>query len=173
MKYYTLFFLLLTVVSCSNPTEKETTKVSSNLEKEIIQKALNNWHKNASEANFDAYFKAMSATSFFIGTDASENWDKEAFKNFSKPHFDKGKAWSFNAIDRNIYIDTEGDIAWFDELLDTWMGVCRGSGVLKKSNNSWKIEQYVLSLTIPNNNIEAVKKLNSKHDSIFVNRLKK
>jgi len=36
MKYYTLFFLLLTVVSCSNPTEKETTKVSSNLEKEII-----------------------------------------------------------------------------------------------------------------------------------------
>lgn len=172
MRYYAVLFLII-MVSCSTNQQKELDKVHTNLEKEAIQMVLNNWHKDASDANFEAYFKAMSNTSFFIGTDATENWGKEAFKNFSKPHFEKGKAWSFKTIDRNIYVAVKGEIAWFDELLDTWMGICRGSGVLKKSNNIWKIEHYVLSLTIPNDNIEAVKNLNKKHDSIFLKKLKK
>jgi len=164
---------MLLAVSCSKNEQKKTLKVNTISEKEAIQTILINWHKNAAEANFDAYFNAMSTRSIFIGTDASENWNIEAFKNFSKPHFDKGKAWSFAAIDRNIYIDTEGNIAWFDELLDTWMGICRGSGVLKKTDNYWKIEHYVLSLTTPNDNIEVVKSINKKHDSIFLKNFKK
>ena len=164
---------MLLAVSCSKNEQKKTLRVNTISEKEAIQTVLINWHKNAAEANFDAYFNAMSNKSIFIGTDASENWSIEAFKNFSKPHFDKGKAWSFTAIDRNIYIDTEGNIAWFDELLDTWMGICRGSGVLKKTDNYWKIEHYVLSLTTPNDNIEVVKSINKKHDSIFLKNFKK
>jgi hypothetical protein len=36
--------------------------------------------------------------------------------------------------------------AWFDELLNTQMKICRGSGVLvKKIGQEWKIKQYVLS----------------------------
>jgi len=173
MKFYSLLFLMLLMVSCSKNEQKKVNRVNTISEKEAIQTVLINWHKNAAEANFDAYFNAMSTRSIFIGTDASENWNIEAFKNFSKPHFDKGKAWSFAAIDRNIYIDTEGNIAWFDELLDTWMGICRGSGVLKKTDNYWKIEHYVLSLTTPNDNIEVVKSINKKHDSIFLKNFKK
>jgi hypothetical protein len=30
------------------------------------------------------------------------------------------------------------------------MGVCRGSGIVKKTPNGWKIEQYHLSVTVPN-----------------------
>ena len=164
---------MLLAVSCSKNEQKKTLIVNTISEKKAIQTVLINWHKNAAEANFDAYFNAMSNKSIFIGTDASENWNIEAFKNFSKPHFDKGKAWNFNAFDRNIYIDPEGNIAWFDELLDTWMGICRGSGVLKKTDNSWKIEHYVLSLTTPNDNIEEVKRINAKHDSIFLKKFKK
>ena len=164
---------MLLAVSCSKNEQKKTLRVNTISEKEAIQTVLINWHKNAAEANFDAYFNAMSNKSIFIGTDASENWNIEAFKNFSKPHFDKGKAWNFNAFNRNIYIDPEGNIAWFDELLDTWMGICRGSGVLKKTDNSWKIEHYVLSLTTPNDNIEEVKRINAKHDSIFLKKFKK
>lgn len=173
MKFYSLLFLMLLAVSCSKNEQKKTLRVNTISEKKAIQTVLINWHKNAAEANFDAYFNAMSNKSIFIGTDASENWNIEAFKNFSKPHFDKGKAWNFNAFDRNIYIDPEGNIAWFDELLDTWMGICRGSGVLKKTDNSWKIEHYVLSLTTPNDNIEEVKRINAKHDSIFLKKFKK
>ncbi len=50
-------------------------------------------------------------------------------------------------------------MVWFDELLDTWMGTCRGSGVLEKNNKEWKIKQYVLSVTIPNDSIQKVIKL--------------
>jgi hypothetical protein len=31
----------------------------------------------------------------FIGTDATENWNKMQFQAFAKPFFDRGKAWSF------------------------------------------------------------------------------
>jgi len=100
------------------------TNAQSKTEKETISNVLNNWHKAASDANFDAYFDLMTDDAVFIGTDATENWQNEAFKAFSKPYFDKGKAWSFTAIERNIYINSTNDFAWFDELLDTQMKIC-------------------------------------------------
>ena len=90
----------------------------------------------AAEANFDAYFGKMDTISVFIGTDASENWTKKEFSDFSKPYFDKGKAWDFKTLERNIYVNTSGDFVWFDELLNTWMGTCRGSGVLEKKGET-------------------------------------
>jgi hypothetical protein len=30
------------------------------------------------------------------------------------------------------------------------MGTCRGSGILEKSGTQWKISQYHLSVTVPN-----------------------
>ena len=52
------------------------------------------------------------------------------------------------------------------------MGTCRGSGVFEKTNNEWKIKHYVLSLAIPNENMDAVVKVKNKNDSIFLNKLK-
>ena len=52
----------------------------------------------------------------------------------------------------------------FDELLDTWMGVCRGSGVIELVDKKLKIKHYVLSLTIPNDIIDDVIKMNSKEE---------
>ena len=60
-----------------------------------INEVLNAWHKAAADADFDAYFGKMTGDSVFLGTDATENWDYEAFKAFSKPYFNRGKAWSF------------------------------------------------------------------------------
>lgn len=158
--------------SCENkPSNTKDLKDAS--EKEVINTMLDAWHKSASEAKYDAYFNAMSNTSVFIGTDASENWSNKDFKVFSKPFFDLGKAWDFKPVKRNIYISAEGNLAWFDELLNTWMGVCRGSGVLSKTEGNWKIEHYVLSVTIPNENITEVIALNKEKDSIFLSRLKK
>jgi hypothetical protein len=34
--------------------------------------------------------------------------------------------------------------AWFDELLNTQMKICRGSGV-SKVGNDWKIKHYVIN----------------------------
>tara|TARA_R110001583_G_scaffold83631_3_gene220703 strand:+ start:9249 stop:9809 length:561 start_codon:yes stop_codon:yes gene_type:complete len=167
-----LIALIILFISCE-PTKNTDEKVNVLLEKEAIGTMLDGWHKSAAAANFEIYFEAMTDKSVFIGTDASENWTIKEFKNFSKPYFDKGKAWSFTPIERNIYVYNDGKIAWFDELLDTWMGVCRGSGVLKKVDTMWKIEHYVLSLTIPNENIQEVKNVNREKDSLFLSKIRK
>ena len=116
----------------------------------------------------------MTSDGVFLGTDATENWQNEAFKAFSKPYFDKGKAWSFTAVDRNIYVD--GNVAWFDEVLDTQMELCRGSGVLKLVDGNWKIAHYVLSILVPNENVDTLVKIKKQKDSLllvaFKNKMK-
>lgn len=126
-----------------------------------VNKLLDNWHKAASEANFDAYFNVLSEESIYIGTDATENWSKKEFIAFAKPYFDKGKAWNFKAIERNIYLSPDKKTVWFDELLDTQMKICRGSGILIKEKGQWKIKHYVLSMTVPNENVNEVVKIKS------------
>ena len=129
---------------------------------------LDAWHKAASEANYKNYFDAMSDDAVFIGTDATENWNKAAFQIYAKPYFDKGKAWSFTALERHIYFSDNKKIAWFDELLDTQMKICRGSGVLIFVNNQWKINHYVLSMTIPNDNSDEVIKIKTPIEEALI-----
>lgn len=136
-----------------------------------IGNTLDLWHKAAAEANFDDYFGRMAADGVFIGTDAFENWQNEEFRDFSRPYFEKGKAWSFKAVERNIYLDEAGTIAWFDELLDTRMALCRGSGVLVLENDQWKIKHYVLSLTIPNDDVATIVAAKKERDSIYMSKL--
>lgn len=141
-------------------------------EKEQINKVLDAWHKAAAEANFKDYFDAMAEESIFIGTDATENWNKTDFKAFAKPYFYKGKAWNFTALERNIYFSNDKKTAWFDELLDTQMKICRGSGVLVLVNGQWKIKHYVLSMTIPNDNIDEVLKAKTPIEDKLISTLK-
>ena len=154
-KTFLFIFISLFLLNCKQqvPATKEAA-----IKKEVAA-VLNSWHQAATDADFENYFSKMDSISVFIGTDASENWTKKEFSNFSKPYFDKGKAWDFKTIERNIYINKNKDVVWFDELLATWMGTCRGSGVLEKNNTQWKIKQYVLSVTIPNDSIQKVIKL--------------
>jgi len=164
MKYkITLYFLLLIGL----------TSFAQNQSKKPINKMIDAWHKAAADANFNGYFDAMTDDAIFIGTDATENWDKKAFIAFAKPYFDKGKAWSFTAVERNIYFSADGKMAWFDELLNTQMKICRGSGVLVKINNQWKIKHYVLSMTIPNDNVDEVVKIKTPIEDALLDELKK
>ena len=139
-----------------------------------INLVLDNWHQAAAEANFNLYFNAMTEDAIFIGTDATENWNKPAFIQFAKPYFDKGKAWSFTKLERNIYFSSDRKMAWFDELLNTQMKICRGSGVLVvDKNGNWKIKHYVLSMTIPNDNMDEVLKIKSFIEDKEIEKLKK
>ncbi|MGW9684926.1 nuclear transport factor 2 family protein [Flagellimonas sp. 2504JD1-5] len=142
-------------------------------EKKIIAGLLDQWHQAAANADYEAYFGMMTSDGVFIGTDATENWQNEAFREFSKPYFDRGRAWSFTAVERNIYLNGANDIAWFDELLDTQMKLCRGSGVIKKENGQWKIAHYVLSIAVPNENVGEIIQLKKEKDSLLLLDLKK
>ena len=138
-----LFFmtLILSLEACQSKT---------NTESEEINTLLENWHLAASHADLDADFSVFADNAIYIGTDASERWTKPEFFSFCEPHFKKGKAWDFKAYDRQIYFSEDGKTAWFDELLNTWMGVCRASGVLIYKDNSWKLSHYQLSVTVKN-----------------------
>ena len=162
-----VILLLASILSFNGFSQKKDNKTYQKIE--II---LDNWHKAAAEANFDYYFNVMHHESIFIGTDATENWNKQEFIAFAKPYFDKGKAWSFKSLQRNIYFDKSQNTAWFDELLDTQMKICRGSGVLIKVGNDWKIAHYVLSMTIPNDNTNEVVKIKEKIENGVIEKLK-
>ncbi len=155
--------LLMGSKSFSQNTDSDRKKINS---------TLDSWHKAAANAEFDNYFSFMTSNGVFIGTDASENWKLDAFKAFSKPYFDKGKAWNFTSLQRNIYFDKSQKTAWFDELLDTQMKICRGSGVLIKEGKNWKIAHYVLSMTVPNDNTDEVVKIKEKIENGFIEKLK-
>jgi ketosteroid isomerase-like protein len=159
MKKITVFIFLLFGITISAQ------------DKSNIDQALTQWHEAASEANFEEYFSLMTEDGVFIGTDPTENWQNKDFRAFSKPYFDRGKAWNFKTLERNIYKEENSDIAWFDELLSTQMGICRGSGVLKKTEEGWKIAHYVLSITIPNENVEEATALKKPFDQKLIDSL--
>lgn len=114
MKKLLIVFCLLSAIRlAAQDRDKTEMKINQQLEA---------WHKAAADADFDAYFELMTDDAVFIGTDADENWQLQAFKAYAKPHFDRGKAWSFSTLERTIYHPKKSKIAWFDELLDTQMG---------------------------------------------------
>lgn len=140
-------FLLLLAVLCLSA---QTISAAGASERVSVEKVLDDLNTYAAKADFSNYFYLFAEESVFVGTDAGEVWNKREFMAYAKPHFDKGKAWNFRSVKRNVYFSGDKTLAWFDEILDTQMKLCRGSGVLQKIDGVWKIRQYVLSMTIPN-----------------------
>ncbi len=136
--------------------------------KKQIALMLDSFNLAAANADYKQYFNFFTDDAIFIGTDATEYWNKKSFMIWAKPFFDQKQTWNFKSISRNIYFGKCSDIAWFDELLNTPMKICRGSGVVVKQNKQWKVQQYVLSATIPNSQMDAVIKMKTSiEDSII------
>ena len=142
------------------------------VDRDDVNQVMDQWHKAAGEANFKEYFDLMDESSIFIGTDATERWNKQEFMDYAKPHFDKGKAWNFTSLERNVDFSEDGKTAWIDELLNTQMKICRGSGVLVKENGKWLIKHYVLSMTIPNDLVDQVVPLKSDIEDKIIEEYK-
>ncbi len=118
---------------------------------------LDDWHLAAASADFARYFGHLADDAVFLGTDATERWTKAAFETYARPHFAKGKAWTFRATRRAVRFAGSG-YAWFDEDLETLgLGPARGSGVLALRDGRWRIVQYNLALTVPNERFALVR----------------
>ncbi len=145
-----LFLLvILGLGSCIKPPSPSHSRQN-------INSLLNNWHKAAATADEDIFFGSMTQDAIYLGTDKTERWTRTDFEKWSKPFFEKKSAWSFTPKDRIIYFSPNGKTAWFEELLDTWMGICRGSGVLLLTEKGWKIKHYNLALTVDNDKMNEV-----------------
>jgi hypothetical protein len=117
--------------------------------KHQINAFIDEWHDDAAHARL-AYFDKMARNGIYIGTDKTELWNRDQFKAWAKKYFERKSAWTFKATRRNIYLSDDKKLIWFDELLDTQMGVCQASGVMRKTVKGFEIEHYQLSIAVPN-----------------------
>lgn len=148
MKNLALFVLLI-LFACNSKTVSFSKEYKAS-KTQAINQLLDDWHKAAADADLKNYFNKLTEDAIYLGTDASERWTKAEFYKFCKPYFDKGKAWDFIPSKRTIYFSENYKTAWFEETLDTWMGDCRGSGVLIFQKPEWKIKHYNLAVAVPN-----------------------
>jgi hypothetical protein len=156
---FSLFFACCVIGFGFIAQKKPSTGVSKITPDDRLNSLMDTWHKNATLAQFDAYFAATSDNFVFYGTAPAEKWDKETFKTFCKPYFDSTRTWRFTPSNRVWNFSKDGKIAWFDEDLQTWMLDCRGSGVCEKTKQGWKLAYYNLSVVIENEKIQEFIKL--------------
>jgi hypothetical protein len=132
---------LLLVLLAVSPSSTEIADIAS---------VLDDFHRAAAAADEVRYFAHFDPDGVFLGTDATERWTVVEFRVYAHARFAKGKGWTYRPRDRHVTLTPEGT-AYFDELLDNdKYGVCRGTGVLRKVNGTWRIAQYTLSFTVPN-----------------------
>ncbi|HWE22969.1 MAG TPA: nuclear transport factor 2 family protein [Myxococcales bacterium] len=131
---------------------------SATVDQKGVEAELDDFHDAAARADEERYFAHFAPDGVFLGTDATERWNVAAFRAYAHPYFACGKAWSLRAVRRAVTV--RGEVAWFDEDLETEnLGPARGSGVLSLRDGRWLVEQYVLSITIPNDRFPAVRDL--------------
>ncbi len=153
----TLALLLALFLAPPLGATEASPSTSPNSPTAAIEQTLDAFHAAAANADEEAYFGLLAPGGVFLGTDATERWDKAAFQTFAHPYFAKGTAWTFVPRNRHVDLSADGRVAWFDELLDSaTYGECRGSGVLEKIEGAWKIRQYHLTIPVPNDLAKAV-----------------
>ena len=128
-------------------------------EEPAIGRVLDDFHDAASKADEERYFALFAPDGVFLGTDATERWTVEEFRRYAHPHFSKGRGWTYAPRDRHIWIARDGRFATFDELLDNeGYGELRGTGALARTDEGWRILQYNLTFTVPNDAADDVVK---------------
>jgi hypothetical protein len=122
-----------------------------------VAKRLDAFHAAAKAADLDAYLGCFAPEGVFLGTDATERWDTAQFRAFCAPYFAAGRGWDYVPRERHVVIHPGGDFATFDERLENVnYGELRGSGAARRAGDDWRIVQYDLTFTIPNDRAKEV-----------------
>jgi hypothetical protein len=126
---------------------------------------IDEWHDDAAHARL-RFFDKMAPGAIYIGTDKTERWTRDELKAWSKKYFERPSAWAFTPIKRNVAFSADKQFIWFDEQLDTQMGVCQASGVVQRTASGLQILHYQLSLAVPNELVDqftdAIRKAETK-----------
>lgn len=139
------FYILVAVMIFQFAHAQDSERIKSYIIE--IGQVLDAYHAAAAEGDWSTYFDLMSEDGVFLGTDASERWIKNEFRAYAGNR----TGWVYRSVSRNINLTPDGMSAWFDEILDSSSyGTSRGTGVLIRTNEGWKISQYHLTFPIPN-----------------------
>jgi len=136
-----IFSLVIISILFSRVTAQQEADITA------INSILDGFHNAAATADWETYFNLMSVDGIFLGTDADERWTKSEFQAYASNR----QGWVYTTQVRHINLTPDGNSAWFDEiLLSESYGTSRGTGVLIRTNDGWRISQYHLTFPIPN-----------------------
>lgn len=129
-----------------------------------INRLLDRLHDAAAKADAAAYWSCYAEDAVFFGTAPEERWTIPEFKAYAEPFFKKGQGWNYTPKFRHVFLSPDFSFGWFDEgLANEKYGDCRGTGVVRKINGQWKIEQYNLSVPVPNELLPKVVEMTREH----------
>jgi len=112
--------------------------------------ALNALHEAGADANQPAFVALLTNDVVFFGMDGSARLEGESVRDFVSERFYRGDEWAYRSSDRAVRLSTDGAVAWFDEsLMGGELRSARGTGVLIREGESWKIAQYNLTQVTP------------------------
>jgi ketosteroid isomerase-like protein len=119
-------------------------------ERDAIEAILDAFHAAAAAADEAAYLATLTDDMIFLGTAPGERWAGAAWRDFVHSYFSRGKGWAYEPSDRSLVVAGDGMTAWFDETVENaHYGACRGSGVLRRDGDDWRIAQYNLTIPVP------------------------
>ena len=137
-----------------------------------IHDLFDTWHAAAAAGDYDAYFGRMTKDAVFLGTDQTERWVGDEFRDWARPHFDGEEAWTYHPTDRHIAFGPGGTgsgVAWIDETLthDRY-GTLRGTGIAVYTERAdrWSITHYSMTFLVPNDIACEVVARIKQHDAI-------
>ena len=119
------------------------------------QRVRRQWHDDAAHAR-PAYFDKIARDGIYIGTDKTERWKREAFREWAKTAFARPVAWAFTPLHRNVRFSPDRTFIWFDEQVRSSMGILQATGVVRPAGASFEIVHYQLSIAVPNDVIPQV-----------------
>ncbi|MEM1215046.1 MAG: nuclear transport factor 2 family protein [Bacteroidota bacterium] len=127
--------------------------------RDTLNDFIDQWHHAAAVADEEIFFGAMAEDGIYLGTDATERWLRDELRTWAAFAFERESAWSFTAYDRQLYFTDNNTYAWWEEMLETWMGPCRASGVAQWQDGRWQIKHYHLAVTVPNEKMDGFRAL--------------
>lgn len=128
-----LFGLSLTVRALADATPETT---------------LDALHKAGADANAAAFESRLAEDVVFLGIAGAGRLEGQAAREFFAVHLAQERIWAYRSSQREIRASADGNVAWFDETLEhDELGIGRGTGVLVRSREGWKVAQY--NLTVP------------------------
>lgn len=116
-----------------------------------IDELLDGFHQAAADADMEAYLGYFTDDGVFFGTDPAERWPLDEFRPYVASRFQNGVGWTYVPRDRTVFVAPDRSVAWFDEVLESPGGtIARGTGVLMRDGDRWKLAQYNFSIPFPN-----------------------
>jgi broad specificity phosphatase PhoE len=116
-----------------------------------VARVLDDFHDAAANGDARRYFAILPDDAVFLGTDGTERWTGAEFRQQMARYFQRGSAWTYVTLRRQVNLEPGEQVAWFDESFDNEAyGECRGSGVLARREGRWVLRQYHLTVPVPN-----------------------